>query len=98
MTREELERYDVFGEPEADAYILKKMLKLLKVNKDFDYDQECKEAKMYISEAQSIKQWLSRNTKPPVNDIFRLLGHLEYKYHDVYLTALQYYLNCYKFY
>lgn len=93
MNEEDLKYYNVYGEAAADRYILNEMLNLLQPYDDFDFYGECQEAKMYKSEAENVKRWHWHTNNPPVNDIYRLLGHLEYKYPPEYKIALQSYLK-----
>ena len=93
MNEQDLKYYDVYGELEADRFILNEMLNILQNYDGFDYNGECQEAKMYKSEAEALKRWHWHTNNPPVNEIYRLLGHLQYKYQAEYKTALQSYIK-----
>ena len=93
MTENDLRNYNVYGELEADRYILNEMLNNLQNKEGFDFDYECQAAKMYKSEAEAVKRWHYYTNTPPVNEIYRLLGHLQYEYKEEYREALLSYIK-----
>ena len=93
MNEEDLKHYNVYGETEADRFILNEMLKMLFLYDGFDFYGECQKAKMYKSEADNVKRWHWHTNNPPHNDIYRLLGHLQYEYEPEYRIALQKYIK-----
>lgn len=93
MNDNDINWYNYYGELAADRFILNEMLNQLQENEDFDYYGECQAAKMYKSEADAVKRWHWHTNNPPVNDIYRLLGHLQDKYKTEYKIALQLYIT-----
>ena len=86
-------KYNHYGISEADRYILNDMLNLLQPYDNFNLERECFEAKMYPYETENVKKWYWHINNPPVNDIYRLLGHLQDKYKTEYELAAQSYLK-----
>ena len=93
MNDNDIKWYKYYGELEADRFVLNEMLNILQNYDGFNFDDECIAAKMYKSEADAVKRWHWHTNNPPVNDIYRLLGHLQEKYKPEYSIAIQSYIK-----
>ena len=93
MNENDIKYYKLYGELAADRFILNEMLNMLQNYEDFNYEDECQAAKMYKSEAEALKRWYWHVNNPPVNEIYRLLGHLQEKYIPEYTIAVNNYIK-----
>lgn len=93
MVSEEWAFFNVYDKPEAETFILDKILKHLAENKDFDLYQLCYREGLNKKEAEAIKQWQAHGRKPNHYIISTLLLHLEIMQVEEYNRALQIYYN-----
>lgn len=89
MVSEEWIYFNVSGKPEAEAFILNKLLRLL-ANKGIGIDNI---QKLNRTEAEAIKQWQAHGRKPEPYIITSLLLYLEITQAEEYNKAIQVYYD-----